>query len=162
MKTDTGLWVRISEWIWLKTQLIAMRDERGSVALEFIGIVIALYLPIAYFAGAVNSVAQMQSISQTAARSAARAYVNSVNDNTGWILARRAARSTYRQAHMSTTTMSITVTCSAVPCLTPGEFVTVEIIDQAPIAVLNVIGFTPASVRTHSASTMVVDELRMP
>lgn len=129
-----------------------MNRDEGSATVEYIGVAIALMVPIAYF---VVTFAQVQSAHfgvVGAAQQAARAYVNASSDLLGRYAAPRAAAIAGRNHGLLITSDNVRVTCSVANCLTSGTAVTVDVRSSVNVA----FGTLPLQAR----STMTVDAYR--
>lgn len=129
-----------------------MTADDGSATVEYIGVAIALILPIAYF---VITFAQIQSAHfgvVGAAQQGARAYVNASSDLLGRYAAPRAAAIAGRNHGLLITSDNVKVTCAVANCLTPGTRVTVDVTSSVNLA----IGRLPL----HARSVMTVDAYR--
>ena len=104
-----------------------LRRDEGNVAVEFIGIVVALMVPLTFIAGAVAGVANSTIVQEAAARAATRAFVVAPNSQIARTRAHAIASTVLRDAGISSSQVQTVITCSATPCLTPGEVVTVTI-----------------------------------
>ena len=101
--------------------------EEGNALIEFIGISLALVIPMVY---AVITFAQIQSAVfgiTGAAKQAGRAYVRSTDDATGRFAAWRAAAIAGRNHALIIETDEVHVTCGQADCLLPGTQVTVRV-----------------------------------
>lgn len=128
-----------------------MRDE-GSATVEYIGVAIALMVPIAFF---IVTFAQIQSAHLGvvgAAQQAARAYVNASSDFLGRYAAPRAAAIAGRNHGLLITSDNVKVTCAVANCLTPGTAVRVDVASSVRLP----FGLLPL----HATSTMTVDAYR--
>lgn len=132
-----------------------MNDD-GSATVEYIGVAVALLVPIAYV---IIAFAQVQSASYGvvgAAQQASRAYTNAKSDSLGRFAASRAAAIAGRNHGLMITSDNVRVTCSVTECLAPGTEVTVDV--QTSIAV----PYAPAlgTIPLHSRQIITVDEYR--
>lgn len=133
-----------------------MKREDGNASVEFIGIAVALMVPMAY---AIIAMAQLQSAVYGitgAVQMASRAYVHASSDATGRFAAARSAAIAGRNHGLLITMDDVTITCGAANCLTPGQEVKVLVRTTARIGAA---GFT-RSVPLHAARTVVVDPYR--
>lgn len=104
-----------------------LRDESGNALIEFIGISVALVIPLTY---AVITFAQIQSAVfgiTGAAKQAGRAYVRANDDATGRFAAWRAASIAGRNHNLYIDTDEVRITCAIDNCLTPGTKVTIRV-----------------------------------
>lgn len=130
--------------------------DRGNASVEFIGIAVALMVPLAY---AIIGMAQLQSAVygiNGAAQMAARAYVQAANDSTGRFAAVRSAAIAGRNHGLIITSSDVAVACDVVNCLTPGTTVRVTVRTTARIGAA---GFT-RTLPLESSRQFVVDPYR--
>lgn len=133
-----------------------MKRDDGSATVEYIGVAIALLVPIAY---TVAAFAQVQSATYGvigAAQQAARAYVHASSDLLGRYAAARAAAIAGRNHGLVIASDQVTVTCGATNCLQPGTEVTVDVRTSVPIPYAPQLGRLPL----HSRQVMTVDAYR--
>lgn len=134
-----------------------LRDSRGNVALEFVGICVFLLIPICYLAISTISVAQTFLTLTSAARTGARAYVTQDTDNSARARSMQIMVSQLKVGHVDPAQVKIQISCFRVPCLTPGNFVTATLKDNQYVEIpfLRTIRI-PISVR----QTIEVDAVR--
>lgn len=133
-----------------------MKNDDGSATVEYIGVAVALLVPIAY---AIIAFAQLQSASYGvvgASQQAARAYVNARSDVLGRFAAIRAAAIAGRNHGLIITSDNVRVTCSVPNCLTPGTAVTVDVHTSIPMPYAPALGTIPL----QSRQVITVDEYR--
>lgn len=133
-----------------------MTRDDGSATIEYIGVAVALLVPIAYV---VVAFAQIQSASYGvvgAAQQAARAYVHARNDSLGRFAAARAAAIAGRNHGLVITSDQVRVSCPVADCLTPGTDITVDVRTSVPIPYAPQFGRLPL----HSRQVMQVDAYR--
>lgn len=135
-------------------------SEEGNVLVEFIGLIVALLIPISIIAGACVSIAQSYLATDISARSASRAFVVSSNEARAVTNSRRAAAATFKDFDISKSSASVAISCSKVPCLTPGGYVTVKVSRKVNLQLPLKLG--PRSILVSAQHTAVVDELRTP
>ena len=134
------------------------RHDQGNVIVEFIGVTVALLIPISIIANASIVVANAYLATEVSARTAARAYVVSSNDASGTRAAANAARLLIRDFDSRDTNLRTHISCTRHPCLSPGGFVTVRVSKQVRLDLPRIFGARQVSVSSqHSA---VVDEMR--
>lgn len=129
---------------------------QGNATVEFIGIAVAMMVPLAY---AIIAMAQLQSASfavEGAAQMATRAYVQSSSDVIGRYAAARSAAIAGRNHGLIITSDDVSIACAATNCLTPGT--TVRVTVQSAVRV-GAAGFT-RKVVMRATRTVVVDPYR--
>lgn len=108
------------------------RDE-GSAAVEFIAVVVALMLPIAYVVVAYTQIQSAKSGVIGAAQQAGRAYIQATSETYARFAAVRAATIAGRNHGLLITDADVRITCDATPCLRPGGELTIDVRSSAPI-----------------------------
>ena len=101
--------------------------QRGSALVEFIGVGVALAVPLTY---AVIALAQLQESVQAvhgASQMAARAYVQAPSDVMGRFAAMRAAAIAGRNHGLVIELGDVAITCGSADCLVPGRVVSVRV-----------------------------------
>ena len=136
------------------------RPDRGNVIVEFIGITIALLVPLSIIASSSIMVANAYLSTDVSARIAARAYVLSSNDASGTRAANLAAGLSSQDFDSQVLIRPIKVSCTKIPCLSPGGFVTVRVSKEVNLNLPKALG--SRSVVVSAQHTAVVDELRTP
>jgi len=136
------------------------RPDRGNVIVEFIGITIALLVPLSIIASSSIMVANAYLSTDVSARTAARAYVLSSNDASGTRAANSAAGLSSQDFDSQVLMRPIKVSCTKNPCLSPGGFVTVRVSKEVNLNLPTALG--SRSVVVSAQHTAVVDELRTP
>lgn len=101
--------------------------EAGNVSLEFIAIVVALLIPLTFIAGAVVGMVKTNIAQESAARAAARAFVVAPTSQMAYARARAVASTVLSDSGIARSQVQTLIACSAMPCLVPGEVVTVTI-----------------------------------
>jgi hypothetical protein len=137
-----------------------LEQQEGNVIVEFIGIIVALLIPISVIANASLMVANAYLTTDIAARNAARAFVVSSSDASGRRAVNAAAQLAARDFNASDSAVVTNVLCTHNPCLSPGGYVTVRIDKNVNLNLPRVFG--PRTVVVTSHHTLVVDELRAP
>lgn len=128
----------------------------GNATVEFVGIAVALMVPLAY---AIIAMAQLQSAVfgvQGAAQMASRAYVHASSDWMGRHAAARSAAIAGRNHGLIIAADDVMIACDATDCLTPGTAVRVTV---RTVARIGTAGFT-RDLQLHASRTVVVDPYR--
>ena len=134
--------------------------DEGNVIVEFIGITVALLVPLSIVANSSIMVANAYLSTDVSARTAARAFVVSSSDVSGSRAASAAAGLVGQDFDSRNGAITIKISCSKNPCLSPGGFVTVRVSKQVDLNLPRALG--SRSVVVTSQHTSVVDELRSP
>jgi hypothetical protein len=134
--------------------------DNGNVIVEFIGVTIALLIPLSIIASSCIQVANAYLLTEASARTAARAYAISKNDTVGASAANSAAGLIADDFGTNDSAIKTKIFCTMKPCLTPGGFVTVSISKQVRLDLPRVFG--SRTVLVSSQHTAAVDELRVP
>lgn len=130
--------------------------EQGNASVEFIGIAVAMMVPVAY---AIIAMAQLQSAVfgvEGAAQMAARAYVQASGDAIGRYAAARSAAIAGRNHSLIITADDLSITCDAANCLTPGASVRLVVRSATRIGAA---GFA-RRISLHATREFVVDPFR--
>jgi hypothetical protein len=134
--------------------------DTGNVIVEFIGITVALLVPILVIANSSLSVAHAYVSTEIAARTAARAFVTSSTEVNATRSANLAVGMTAKDFGPSKFSMATKISCSKNPCLSPGGFVTVKVSKDVKLNLPHVLG--SRTIVVAAQHTLVVDELRAP
>ena len=134
--------------------------ERGNVIIEFIGVTVALLIPISIVSGASLTVAQSYLATDVAARNGSRAFVISTNDTSANNDARSAAKLAMQDHNAFDDGVEIRTICTTSPCLTPGGYVSVVVSRQVELSLPISLG--SRSIKVSAQHTAIVDELRDP
>jgi hypothetical protein len=134
--------------------------EDGNVIVEFIGITVALLVPLSIIANSSILVANAYLATDVSARTAARAFVVSSSDASGSRAANSAAGLIAQDFDSRDAAITTKITCSKNPCLSPGGFVTVRVSKEVRLNLPRAFG--SRSVVVASQHTAVVDEMRSP
>lgn len=134
--------------------------EDGNVIVEFIGITVALLVPLSIIANSSIMVANAYLSSDISARTAARAFVLSSSDASGSRAANSAAALVAQDFDSRNSAITTKISCSKNPCLSPGGFVTVKVSKEVALNLPSAFG--SRSIVVSSQHTSVVDELRSP
>lgn len=137
-----------------------IKSDDGNVIVEFIGITVALLVPLSIIASSSIMVANAYLSTDISARTASRAFVISSSDASGHRAANLAAGLVAQDFDARDAAVTTKVTCSKNPCLSPGGFVTVRVSKEVKLNLPRAFG--PRSVVVSSQHTAVVDELRTP
>jgi hypothetical protein len=136
------------------------KSDDGNVIVEFIGITVALLVPLSIIASSSIMVANAYLSTDLSARTAARAFVVSSSDASGNRAANSAAKLIAQDFDPHDATISTKITCSKNPCLSPGGFVTVRVSKDVKLNLPRAFG--SRTIVVASQHTAVVDELRSP
>ena len=135
-------------------------SDEGNVLVEFIGVIVALLIPISTIAGAATSIAQSYLATDVSARAASRAFVVSSSESRAKTNSRHAALVAFNDVDNSRSSASVAISCSKTPCLTPGGYVTVKVSRKVNLQLP--MRFGARSILVSAKHTAVVDELRAP
>lgn len=136
------------------------KADDGNVIVEFIGITVALLVPLLIIASSSIMVANAYLSTDVSARTAARAFVVSGSDASGSRAANAAARLVAQDFDSRDAVVTTKITCSKKPCLSPGGFVTVRVRKEVKLNLPRAFG--SRNIVVASQHTAVVDELRSP
>lgn len=134
-----------------------MSRDAGNVVVEFVGVVVAMVLPLSYVGSACWDVARVQLALRTAAHSASRAYVLSASETVARRRVATVVATVLADAGVPATGLRRSISCSVDPCLTPGGYVTVALTRPIDVAV-PVLG--RVRIAMQAADTSVVDVYR--
>lgn len=140
--------------------MMRFRSDAGNVIVEFIGITVALLVPLSIIANSCILVANAYLATDISARTAARAFVVSSSDANGTRAASSAAGLSAQDFDSRNAAIMTKISCTENPCLSPGGFVTVKISKEVKLNLPAAFG--SRSVLVTSQHTSVVDELRTP
>lgn len=135
-------------------------SDAGNVIIEFIGITVALLVPLSIIASSSILVANAYLAADVSARTAARAYVVSSSDLNAMRAANSAVGLVSQDFNSQNSNKSVKISCTKKPCLSPGGFVTVRVSNEVKLNIPKALG--SRSVFVSSQHTAVVDELRAP
>lgn len=133
------------------------RRDDGNAVVEFIGIVVAVMVPLAYVAGACWSVVVNQLALHSMVHGASRAYVLSSTTGIASARVKGVVAATASRYSIPPLTVRTSIECSVPECLVPGEFVTVTA--SRPVAVTIPLAGRYTIV-VHASDTAVVDVSR--
>jgi hypothetical protein len=137
-----------------------IKSDEGNVVVEFIGITVALLVPLSIIASSSIVVANAYLSTDISARTAARAFVVSSSDASGSRAANSAVRLVVQDFDARDSVITTKITCTKNPCLSPGGFVTVLVSKEVRLNLPRAFGARSVVVTSHHTS--VVDELRSP
>jgi hypothetical protein len=137
-----------------------IKSDQGNVIVEFIGITVALLVPLSIIANSSIMVANAYLSTDISARTAARAFVVSSSDASGSRAANSAAALVAQDFDSRNSAITTKISCSKNPCLSPGGFVTVKVSKEVALNLPSAFG--SRSIVVSSQHTSVVDELRSP
>ncbi|NBO25853.1 MAG: hypothetical protein EBU89_04230 [Actinobacteria bacterium] len=137
-----------------------LTTDAGNVIVEFIGISVALLLPLSIIANSSILVAHAYLYTDIAARTAARAFVVSSDEVNGAKSANIAVGLAAQDFDFGKTSMNTKISCTKNPCLSPGGFVTVKVSKDVKLNLPRALG--SRTVVVTAQHTSVVDELREP
>ena len=135
-------------------------SNEGNVIVEFIGITVALLVPLSIIANSSIMVANAYLSADISARTAARAFVVSSSDASGSRAANSAADLVANDFDSRNQEITTKISCSKKPCLSPGGFVTVIVSKKVKLDLPRALG--SRSLVVTSQHTAIVDELRSP
>jgi Flp pilus assembly protein TadG len=136
--------------------------DSGSAAVEFATIGVLLLIPLVYLVVTLGRIQAGSLASASAARSAARALSAAPSDLVGRDRARAASALAVTDQGFAADDATLTLNCSASPCLTPGARVQAQVIVRVRLPGIPafVQGAIPLEVRLRSEQVLVVDEFR--
>lgn len=134
------------------------RDD-GAAMVEFVLLAVVLVVPLCYIVLAVFELQNAAFGANAATREAARVFVRAPSTATGQHQAQAAAELTLNDHGIELDPSSLTLSCSATPCLTPGATVKVAYRTTVPLPFIPVIGSREmVTIPITAAHTQVVDE----
>jgi Flp pilus assembly protein TadG len=134
-----------------------MTRSQGNVVVEFVGVIVALLLPLSFLGGACWEVARTQLALRAAAHAASRAFVLSPSSSVATKRVAAVTSAVLRDAGVDVGKTRRSVVCTENPCLTPGGYVTVTLAQAVAIQLPGVGSWNAQIVATD---TSVVDVLR--
>lgn len=134
------------------------RPDDGSATIEFVFLVVALIVPIAYILITVLALQRAAYGATQAAREAARGYVTTPDGGDGETRARAAATLALADQGLDHGAVTITFECTASPCLTPTAQLTVRVTTTVALPwVPDVLGQPAAAIPVVASHTETVD-----
>lgn len=115
----------------LKNLNHALHDERGSASLEFSALAIPLFIPIFLFLNQFSTVSGNEELARSLAREAVRAFVLSTNDGEAKYISEQVVRvgaSNMGFSREEVQNISLKISCSESPCLSPNSRVIATVI----------------------------------
>lgn len=134
--------------------------DDGNVIVEFIGITVALLVPISIIANSSIMVANAYLATDASARTAARAFAISSSDAIGTTAANSAAGLVAQDFDPHDSAITTKISCTKNPCLSSGGYVTVIVSKEVNLNLPAAFGVR--TVVVSAQHTSVVDELRTP
>lgn len=126
--------------------------QRGNVLIEFVGVVVALLLPVTFIATSCVGVARTYLAQDVAASNATRSFVISQTQSLAFARARAVVATSLRDYNISSSSASVGITCSANPCLQQKAVVTITVRRPYVVSVLGPwLSRTVIVSATHSA-----------
>ncbi len=111
----------------------ATENERGSAALEFIGVGVILLVPLVYLVLALGAVQQQSLGAEAAARHTARAIAQAPDAATALTRAEAVLASVLREYGMPPEAVSVEMTCSTAHCPAPGATLRVTVTSEVTL-----------------------------
>ena len=133
------------------------QNDVGNVMIEFIGVVVALIIPITIISNSSILVSRSYIATESASRAASRAFVVSDTEAKARMHAQAAAKVALQDQGVFDKSVAIKISCTKSPCLSPNGYVTVNIQRQVLLALPAPFGSRKIIVK--ASSTSVVDEL---
>jgi len=125
---------------------------------EFVGLTLVLFVPLVYVLLVVAALLRAVDGVTAAAQAAGRAYTTAGSSRQGWADARDAAGVALADQGLTSDPHSLSVSCTAQPCLTPGASVATVVRVQVRLpGVPAVLGHQLASVVVSARHVDVVD-----
>jgi Flp pilus assembly protein TadG len=132
--------------------------QDGSATVEFVLFALLLLVPFTYVLLAVFEVQRAAYGTTQAAREAARAFVTSPTGSQARGRMQAAVALALADQGLDANAVTVTVRCSADPCLTPGATVTVLVDEVVALPwVPSLLGHLPASLQVRAAHVQTVD-----
>jgi len=127
-------------------------DDEGSASLEFLVVGLVLLVPLVYLVVALSAIQSAAFAAEGAARQAARVFVQSADEGSAGSAAQRALQFALAD-HGVDGAASLAVSCSAEPCLTRREFVTVSVRVDVPLPFVPFAAALPPAVQLSASAT---------
>jgi hypothetical protein len=138
---------------------LGIAGDSGAAMLEFVSLVVLLVIPLTYLVLTVFEVQRATFGVGSAARESARVFVLAPGSVPADEQARVAAQLVLADHGVDPDTTVVSITCSADPCLTPREVVTVTVSTRVPLPLVP--GFlsslVPVEVPVQATQRQVVD-----
>lgn len=108
-------------------------DDAGSASIEFVVAGLVLLVPLIYLVLAMSAIQGAALTAEGAARQGARVFVQAADDAAGQAAAVKALEFALADQGLRDADASVQVQCSATPCLTRRELVTVRVEIAVPL-----------------------------
>jgi len=140
--------------------LTATQDETGAAIVEFVVLFVVLVVPLAYFILTVFDVQRHVFAAAAATREAGRVFVASPTSDAGQARAAAAAAIAFTDHGLAPGDGTLSLSCTADPCLTPGATVTVtyDTVVSLPLLPRLVGGRPLAGLAVHVTHSVPVDQ----
>lgn len=138
-------------------------DDGGSASLEFLTVGLILLVPVVYLVLTVATIQAGAFAAEAAARHAARVFVQAPDGGSAAASAERALEFALAD-HGIDGGADLSIACSATPCLTRREFVTVSVDLEVPLPLAPTAlgGDFPLAVHLHASATEQVSRFWSP
>ncbi len=138
------------------------RSDRGSMLIEVLFLMILLMLPLFYLVGSLGRLQAGAYAASASAREAGRAYVTAEEEGAAPGRSAAAANLVFDAHGFDSGEGSVSISCNAVPCLTPGAQIQVTSVVQVDIPLIPdfMAGAVPTSVSMTSSHMEPVDAFR--
>jgi Flp pilus assembly protein TadG len=137
------------------------RDESGNAIVEFVYLAVLLMVPLVYVLLTVFRVQAATYAVSSATREAGRVYVSSADSGAARGRALTAATIVMADTGLRLSPRDLHITCSAIPCLTPGATVNVSIGYDVALPLMPTFFGSPARVHVDGRHLEVVDRFRV-
>lgn len=138
------------------------RSERGSMLIEVLFLMVLLMLPLFYLVGTLGRLQAGAYAASASAREAGRAYVTAQDESSAPGRSAAAANLVFDAHGFDAGQGSVSISCSSVPCLTPGAQIEVNSVVQVDVPLIPdfMAGAVPTSVSMTSSHVEPVDAFR--
>lgn len=135
-------------------------SEHGSAMVEFLGVALILLIPLVYLVVTLGRVQAGAFAAEGAAREAVRAMVSADSSAVGAARADAAVGIALSDQGFSHGSWSLSLVCSASPCLTPGADIGAVVRVEVPLPLVPGVarGWVPLAVPVEADRTGTVDE----
>ncbi|VEI13959.1 TadE family protein [Trueperella bialowiezensis] len=128
------------------------RPEDGNAVVEFVGVLAVIIIPALVLLIGFATTTRAQLALDDAARQGVRAYVRQASGQAAWQQARAAAVTAWDDRGFSER-LDVDASCTATPCLTPGEYVTIAVTARVEVPIIG-------KLTLDASQTLVVDHYR--
>ncbi|MGP7960556.1 pilus assembly protein [Sanguibacter sp. A247] len=135
-------------------------SDAGSAAIELVAAVVLLVLPVVYLVVAIAQVQAASFATEGAARDAVRAYVIADDEAIAVGRAEAVVALAFGDHGIDSDAARVHVTCSATPCLTPGEAVDVRVATRVVLPGTDLMGLPGLAVSVSGQHRGVIESLR--